>query len=298
MSLSNSWSKYYGSLDNLLDMPYGASFNKILPSFLVDKYNDNENLIQKENENMNDFGMGDMGKMFKGMFGPIEAGKCKLGMNGKIAIKTPAGYKTYDAKKNRLTNVGSFAFDMFNMFWLIPTNTLQVGDIILMQKGDRRVPRFVIKVDNGIITALDYEDNEIKQVLPERHILMGKVFFYAKIWCPFKGMASNGNMFGQMFKMQLMSQMMGGMMNGGNVADAVNPLGGNGMAQMFMMPMMMQMFGGMFGSGKTDANPFAAMFGGEDGENPFANMFSELDFSGAEDATEEEKATENDEDEE
>ena len=235
---------------------------------------------------MNDFGMSDMGKMFKGMFGPIEAGKCKLGMNGKIAIKTPNGYKTYDAKKNRLTNVGSFAFDMFNMFWLIPTNTLKVGDIILMQKGDRRVPRFVIKVDNGVITALDYEDNELKQVLPERHILMGKVFFYAKIWCPFQGMASNGNMFGQMFKMQLMSQMMNGMMNGGNITDTTNSMGN--MSQMFMMPMMMQMMGGMFGGKAESSNPFAAMFGGEDGENPFASMFSELDFSNAEDATEEE----------
>lgn len=264
-------------------------------SFALDAPQLKEN-NNKENKDMNDFGMGDMGKMFKGMFGPIEAGKCKLGMNGKIAIKTPNGYKTYDAKKNRLTNVGSFAFDMFNMFWLIPTNTLQVGDIILMNKGDRRVPRFVIKVDNGIITALDYEDNELKQVLPERHILMGKVFFYAKIWCPFKGMASNGNMFGQMFKMQLMSQMMNGMMNGGNVADAVNPMGN--MGQMFMMPMMMQMMSGMFG-GKTDnSNPFAAIFGSEDGENPFASMFSELDFSSAEDATEEEKAeAENDEEE-
>ena len=65
------------------------------------KYNNREE-NPKENKDMNDFGMGDMGKMFKGMFGPIEAGKCKLGMNGKIAIKTPNGYKTYDAKKNRL----------------------------------------------------------------------------------------------------------------------------------------------------------------------------------------------------
>lgn len=249
------------------------------------KYNNREE-NPEENKDMNDFGMGDMGKMFKGMFGPIEAGKCKLGMNGKIAIKTPNGYKTYDAKKNRLTNVGSFAFDMFNMFWLIPTNTLKVGDIILMQKGDRRVPRFVIKVDNGIITALDYEDNELKQVLPERHILMGKVFFYAKIWCPFQGMVSNGNMFGQMFKMQLMSQMMNGMMNGGNITDTTNSMGN--MGQMFMMPIMMQMMGGMFGGKAENSNPFAAIFGGEDGENPFASMFSELDFSTAEDATEEE----------
>ena len=67
----------------------------------------------------------------------------------------------------------------------------------------------------------------------------------AKIWCPFKGMASNGNMFGQMFKMQLMSQMMNGMMNGGNITDTTNPMGN--MGQMFMMPMMVQMMGGMFG---------------------------------------------------
>lgn len=280
MSLSN-WTRFadfsrmnYGEEGMIMVPRYSR------PSYSIEYNNREEN--PKENKDMNDFGMGDMGKMFKGMFGPIEAGKCKLGMNGKIAIKTPNGYKTYDAKKNRLTNVGSFAFDMFNMFWLIPTNTLKVGDIILMQKGDRRVPRFVIKVDNGIITALDYEDNELKQVLPERHILMGKVFFYAKIWCPFQGMASNGNMFGQMFKMQLMSQMMNGMMNGGNITDTTNSMGN--MGQMFMM----QMMGGMFGGKAENSNPFATIFGGEDGENPFASMFSELDFSTAEDATEEE----------
>ena len=292
MSLANwtrfaDFSRTYGE-EGMIMVP---RYNR--PSYSIEYNNREEN--PKENKNMNDFGMSDMGKMFKGMFGPIEAGKCKLGMNGKIAIKTPNGYKTYDAKKNRLTNVGSFAFDMFNMFWLIPTNTLKVGDIILMQKGDRRVPRFVIKVDNGIITALDYEDNELKQVLPERHILMGKVFFYAKIWCPFKGMVSNGNMFGQMFKMQLMGQMMNGMMNGGNITDTTNPMGN--MSQMFMMPMMMQMMGGMFGGKAENSNPFAAMFGGEDGENPFASMFSELDFSDAEDATEEE-TTEADDNEE
>lgn len=291
MSLANwtrfaDFSRNYGEEGMIMVPRYSR------PSYSIE-YNREEN--PKENKNMNDFGMSDMGKMFKGMFGPIEAGKCKLGMNGKIAIKTPNGYKTYDAKKNRLTNVGSFAFDMFNMFWLIPTNTLKVGDIILMQKGDRRVPRFVIKVDNGVITALDYEDNEIKQVLPERHILMGKVFFYAKIWCPFQGMVSNGNMFGQMLKMQLMSQVMNGMMNGGNITDTANSMGN--MSQMFMMPMMMQMMGGTFGGKAESSNPFAAMFGGEDGENPFASMFSELDFSNAEDATEEE-TTEADDDEE
>ena len=39
------------------------------------------------------------GDMFNGMFKPVANGYCKLGMNGKIAIKTSSGYKTFDIKK-------------------------------------------------------------------------------------------------------------------------------------------------------------------------------------------------------
>lgn len=210
------------------------------------------------------FGFDDMGNMFKGMFKPIEDGCCKMAMNGKIAVKTSNGYKTYDLKKKRLTNVGSFAFDMFNMFWSIPTNHVEVGDIIIVNKGGRKVPRCVTKVEDDVITAIDYEDNEIRQILPERHILMGKVYFYAKIFCPFKNMLSNGGGLDSMVKMAMMSQMFGG--NGGD--NSGNPFGN-------MMPLMLM-------SGKD--SPFSSIFGGKDG-NIFEGMFDGLDFSSSEEAT-------------
>ena len=45
-----------------------------------------------------------MNEMFNGMFGKVANGMCRLSMNGGIAVKTTNGYKTYDLKKNRLTN--------------------------------------------------------------------------------------------------------------------------------------------------------------------------------------------------
>lgn len=220
------------------------------------------------------FGFDDMGNMFKGMFKPIEDGCCKMAMNGKIAVKTSNGYKTYDLKKKRLTNVGSFAFDMFNMFWSIPTNHVEVGDIIIVNKGGRKVPRCVTKVEDDVITAIDYEDNEIRQILPERHILMGKVYFYAKIFCPFKNMLSNGGGLDSMVKMAMMSQMFGG--NGGD--NSGNPFGN-------MMPLLLM-------SGKD--SPFSSIFGGKDG-NIFEGMFDGLDFSSSEDATADEVEAEEEE---
>ena len=232
----------------------------------MEKYLEPKENLNREVKPM-DFGFENMGNMFKGMFAPLADGCCKLAMNGEIAVKTSNGYKTYNLKKKRLTNVGSFAFDMFNMFWSIPTNHVEVGDIILVNKGGRRTPRCVTKVADDVITAVNYEDNEVCQILPERHILMGKVYFYAKVFCPFKNMMSGGSGMGSMIKMAMMSQML----NGGN-AGSGNMFGN-------MMPLMLM-------AGKD--SPFNSIFGGEDGGNMFEGMFKDLDFSG-------ETATEDDE---
>lgn len=213
-----------------------------------------------------------MSNMFNGMFAPISNGCCKLAMNGKIAVKTSNGYKTYDIAKKRLTNVGNFAFDMFNMFWSIPTNHVEVGDILLVNKGGKKVPRFVTKIEDDVITAIDYEDNEIRQILPERHILMGKVYFYAKIFCPYKNLVSSGDAMGPMVKMAMLSQMFGGMGNTVST-DTTNPF-----SQMMPMVFMSGMLGG--------SNPMSSIFNSADGENMFESMFKDLDFSGAENMTE------------
>jgi hypothetical protein len=122
------------------------------------------------------------------------------------------------------------------MFFVIPTNKVEVGDIILV--GGK--PKCVTAVDKKIITVIDYENSEIRQVVPERHIFMGSTYFYGKIVSMFGNSFKNGKGLGNIMKMMMFSQMMGGNTNGSN----------NGLGQMMAMSMFM--------GGKS--NPFEGIF--------------------------------------
>lgn len=140
------------------------------------------------------------------MFGKIAPGMCRVSMNGKIAIKTQNGYKAYDVETGRLTNCDSFAFEVGDdFFFVIPTNKVERGDIILA--GGK--PRCVIEAGKNEIKIFSYEDGTIDTLVPERHMFMGKQYFYGKIISIF------GNMFGKekgtnnMIKLMIMSEMFG-----------------------------------------------------------------------------------------
>lgn len=178
---------------------------------------------------------------FNGMFGKIAPGMCRLTMNGEIAVATNNNgskvYKTYNIKKKTLTNVTNFCFNIGDeMFFVIPTNKVEIGDIILVQGK----PKCVIGVDSTKIEVIDYESSEIKQVVPERHIFMGNVYFYGRIISMFGNSFKKGKGLGNIMKMMMMSQMMGGNQSGNN----------NGLGQMMAMSMFM--------GGKD--NPFEGMF--------------------------------------
>lgn len=53
-----------------------------------------------------------MSGFMNGMFGKIQPGMCRLGMNGEVAVKTNNGYKTYNLKTGRLVNCSNFVFDI------------------------------------------------------------------------------------------------------------------------------------------------------------------------------------------
>ena len=178
---------------------------------------------------------------FNGMFGRIAPGLCRLTMNGNTAVKCSGGYKTYNVAKNTLTNVTNFCFNVGDeMFFVIPTNKVEVGDIILVQGK----PKCVISSDGKVIKVMDYENSEIREVVPERHVFMGNVFFYGKVVSMFGNSFKNGKGISNIIKMMMLSQMMGNN-TGGN---AVNNMGGLG--QMMAMSMFM--------GGKD--NPFEDMF--------------------------------------
>ena len=189
--------------------------------------------------------------LFNGMFGKIAPGMCRLSMNGGIAVKTSNGYKTYNMKTGRLTNQDNFALDIGeDFFFVIPTNKVAVGDIILVAGS----PKCVIEAEKNKITVIDYEGGEIKTILPERHVFMGNTYFYGKIV----------SMFGSSFK------------------------GKNGGLNNIMKYMMMsEMFKGNNGSGGNFSSmlPFM-MMGGGGFDNMFDGMF-DFGFDEEEDAAEE-----------
>lgn len=190
--------------------------------------------------------MFDFSNNFNGIFGKIKPGMCRLSMNGNIAVKTgDAGspvYKSYNVKKGTLTNVTNFCFNVGDeMFFVIPTNKVKVGDIILVQGK----PKCVKDVDKNAITVIDYESSEERKVIPERHIFMGSVYFYGKIVSMFGNSFEKGKGLANVMKMMMLSQMMGGNKN----SDDSGSMGNLGQ----MMAMSMFMGGG-------NANPFEDMF--------------------------------------
>ena len=192
-----------------------------------------------------------MNGFMSGMFGKIAPGMCRLSMNGDIAVKTSNGYKTYNTKTGRLVNCSNFVFDIGeDFFFLIPTNKVHKGDIILVNNK----PKCVIGVEDNKITVINYEDSTVDTILPERHVFMGNVYFYGKIVSMFGDSFKNSKKGGMnnIFKYMMMSEMM----KGGSGSSGMNN----------MLPLLMMGNGGF--------------------ENMFEGMF-DFDFSAEDDAEEE-----------
>lgn len=192
----------------------------------------------------------DMMSCFNGMFGKLGAGMCRLTMNGRIAVKTSGGYKSYNVKTGKLTNCSNFVFNIGDdFFFIIPTNKVDVGDIILV-KG---TPRCVIEVDKKTLKVMNYEDMTIDTLVPERHVFMGNTYFYGKIVSLMGSTAGKGkDGMKQMMQFMMMSQMMGGSTSGG-----MNMGGNNMLPMMFMMnggsgSIFDGMLDGMFDFGSTE----------------------------------------------
>ena len=201
----------------------------------------------------------DFTNCFNGMFGKLGAGMCRLTMNGKIAVKTSSGYKSYNVKTGKLTNCSNFVFNIGDdFFFIIPTNKVDVGDIILV-KG---TPRCVLEVDKKTIKVMNYEDMTIDTLVPERHVFMGNTYFYGKVVSLMGSTAGKGkDGMKQMMQFMMMNQLMGG-------NSTTRALGGNN-----MLPMMFMMNGG---SGSIFDGMLDGMFDfGSDNETEEVDVDSE-----------------------
>lgn len=172
-----------------------------------------------------------MNNLMNGMFGKVAPGMCRLSMSGGIAVKTSSGdYKSYNIKTGRLTNCSNFVFDIGeDFFFVIPTNKVEKGDIILVSGK----PRCVVGVEDNKITVINYDDSTVDTILPERHVFMGNTYFYGKIVSMFGNDILKGKK-GTNKILQYM--MMSEMMKGGSVNNNLLPmmmLSGGNMGDMF-----------------------------------------------------------------
>ena len=177
-----------------------------------------------------------MNNILNGMFGKVAPGLCRLSMDGGIAVKTDNGYKTYNMKTGRLTNCDSFVFNIGEeFFFIIPTNKVELGDIILVSGK----PKCVIETGKDKLTVINYEDSTVETILPERHVFMRNTYFYGKIVSMFGSDLIKGKKgVNKIMQYMMLSEMMKG--SSGNA----------GMNN--MLPLMMM-------SGKT-GNVFDGMF--------------------------------------
>ena len=191
--------------------------------------------------------------MFNGMFGHLGAGMCRLSINGDVAVKTSNGYKTYNVKTGRLTNVTQFCFDIRQeFFFVMPTTKANKGDILLVDGH----PKCVIENnDNKTIKVMDYENSAIQEIVPERHVFMGQTYFYRKIVSMFGSgsFLKGGKGMNKIMKLMMMKEIFSGMLGKGRDA------GNNGDAFANMIPMMM--IGNMLSGGKdNELGNFSDMF--------------------------------------
>ena len=176
---------------------------------------------------------------FGKMFGKIAPGMCRLSMNG-VAIKTQDGYKAYDVDTGNLVNCQDFVFDIGeDMFFIIPTNDVKKGDIILANGK----PACVIEAAPNEIKAFSYETSTLITLVPEKYIFFGNTYFYSKIVSIF-GNVTKGMKIDQMMPLMMMSEMM-------------KDSNDSGFAKMLPMAMMMngglnfgEMFSGIFNLGE------------------------------------------------
>ena len=163
--------------------------------------------------------------MFDGMFGKIAPGMCRLSMSGGIAVKTSNGYKSYNINTGRLTNCDNFAFDIGeDFFFVIPTNKVETGDIILVAGK----PKCVVEAEKNRITVINYEDSTIDTIIPERHMFMGSMYMYGKIVSMFgSNFSSKKGGMNNLMKYMMMSEMMKGNSGGNNNLLPLMMMGGN-----------------------------------------------------------------------
>ena len=171
--------------------------------------------------------------LFGDAFGRISPELCRLTYNGRLAIKVANGYRSWNSETGRLTNVTNFTFPVGQDFvFVMPTTKVKVGDVIL--HGGRPKAVIAVNANPTTIQAINYENGLVETIVPERHVFMGKTYFFGKLVSLFGKNMFAGKGVNGIMKMMMLKEFMGkgadgGLSNllplamlGGNLEDVFN----------------------------------------------------------------------------
>jgi GGDEF domain-containing protein len=105
-----------------------------------------------------------------GMFGKIQPGMCRLTVNGNIAVKTNNGFKTYDVKSKKLTNVTNFCFniggdEMFAFFFGVYDLDKIMADVDERLKRATKELGYTVSASMGTYTTFFDKDLDLTKAL-------------------------------------------------------------------------------------------------------------------------------------
>ena len=105
-----------------------------------------------------------------------------------------------------LLTCNNFVFNVGEeFFFVIPTNRVQKGDIIIASGK----PKCVVDVHGKeYIEVMNYEDSTLQKLVPERHMFMGSAYFYGKIVSMFGNLGGKKTAHNKLMKFWMMSEMM------------------------------------------------------------------------------------------
>lgn len=195
-----------------------------------------------------------MNNIFGDMFMRVQKGMCMLSPCG-IAVKTSAGYRSYNVKTGKLRNCDNLVFSFGDgMFFVIPATRVKPGDIIL--NGGR--PACVRQASPNSIEVINYETSVVETILPERHVFMGNTYFYGKIVSIF---GDGSSICGKGSVTRMMKFMMLGSLMGNDTENGIMPAQGSQGGMGILLPLMLMkgegfddLFGGLFEEEEDNAD--------------------------------------------
>lgn len=119
---------------------------------------------------------------FANMLGKLEPDMVRMTFDGKAAVKTTKGYKTYDVAKKKAVNMDSLVMPDMSAFLLLPSTKVKVGDIILRDGAFYSI----ISMDDATneLVGYNYETGKKETLVRETHCFLGSTYFYSKLFSP------------------------------------------------------------------------------------------------------------------